>query len=149
MHHGSLERQIFAFPVKALARLVAHIWVHTSNGTTLLCAYWESVGRCDVTDRDMSFHMKFAAEKLGCPSRNIPLDRIDTHSNRAGMACAMKLTGFDYESIRKMGRWLPSLNAFLGYIQQQLSGFYQCMATKMSRITRFTNMEGSENHTGQ
>ena len=56
----------------------------------------------------MSFHMKFEAEKLGYPSRNIPLDRIDTHSNRAGGACAMKLAGFDDESIRKMVIWLPS-----------------------------------------
>ena len=84
MHHGSLEEQIFAFPVKALARRVSHIWVHTSDGTTLLCAYWDIVGRGAVTDRDMSFHMKFAAAKLGYPSSNIPLDRIDTHSNRAG-----------------------------------------------------------------
>ena len=57
--------------------------------------------------------MKFVAAKLGYPSRNIPLDRIDTHSNRAGGACAMKLAGFDDESIRKMGIWLPSSNAYL------------------------------------
>ena len=61
----------------------------------------------------------------------------------------MKLAGFDDESIRKMGRWLPSSNAFLGYIQQQLLGFSQGMTTKTSRIARFTNTEGSENHTGQ
>ena len=78
MHHGVLEIQIFACPVKALSRRVTHIRVHTSNGTTLLCAYWNSVGRVDVTDRDMSFHMK-SAEKLGYPSRNILLDRIDNH----------------------------------------------------------------------
>ena len=60
----------------------------------------------------------------------------------------MKLAGFDDESIKEMLRWLPSSNAFLEYIQQQLSGFSQGMATKMSRISRFTNMEGSEKHTG-
>ena len=78
-HHGSLEGQIFACPVKSLERLVAHIQVHTSDGRTLLCVYWDSVGSGDVTDRDMSLYMKFAAAKLGYPSRNIPLDRIDTH----------------------------------------------------------------------
>ena len=148
MHHGALERQIFACPVKVLARGVAHIRVHTSYGTTLLCEYWDSVDRGDVKDRDMSFHMKFAAVKLGYPRSNIPIDRIDTYSNRAGGACGMKLAGFDDESIRKMGRWLPSLNAFLEYNQQQLSVFSQGMATKMSRIERFTNMKGSANHTG-
>ena len=148
VHHGLLEGQIIAFPVKALEIRVAHIRVHTSNETTLLCAYWDSVGRVDVTNRYMRFHMKLAAENLGYPNRNIPLDRIDTHSNRAGGACAIKLAVFDDESIRKMGIWLVSSNDFLEYIQQQLSGFSQGMATKISRIARLTNMEGSANHTG-
>ena len=73
VHYGALEGQIFACPVKALKRLVAHIWVHTYNGTTLMCAYWDSVGMVDVTDRDISFHMKFSAKKLGYPIRNILL----------------------------------------------------------------------------
>ena len=113
-----------------------------------MCAYWDSVDRVDVTDRDMSFHMKFSAEKLGYPIKNILLDRIDTHSKWAVGACAMKLAGFDDESIRKMGRWLTFSNAFFEYIQQQLSGFSQGTATKMSRIATFTNMEGSANHEG-
>ena len=74
VHHGALEGQIFAYPVKALERRVTHIRVHTSYGTTSLCAYWESVGGGDVTDRDMIFHMEFAAAKLGYPSSNIPLE---------------------------------------------------------------------------
>ena len=86
MHHEALEGKIFACPLKLLSRQVALIWVHTSNGTKILCAYWDSVGMGDVTDRDMSFHMKLAAAKLDYPSRNIPLGRINTHSNRAGGA---------------------------------------------------------------
>ena len=118
VHHGALEGQIFASPVKALARRVTHIQVYLSDGTILLCAYWDSVGRFNVTNRDIIFHMKFSAAKLGYPSSNIPLDNIDTHSNRAGRAYAMKLAGFDDESIRKVGRWFPLPNAFLGYIQK-------------------------------
>ena len=113
MHNGALEGQVFACPVKSLARRVTHIWVHTFDGPTILCAYWNSVGRGYVTDRDEIFHMKFAAAKLGHPSRNIPLDRIDAHSNRAGGECTRKLERFDDESIRKMGRWLPLLNDLL------------------------------------
>ena len=112
MHHGALEGQIFACPAKALTRGVTHIWVHTSDGTKILCAYWDSVDRGDVTERDMSFHMKFAEAKLGYPSRNIPLDRIETHSNRAGGACAMKLEGFDYESIENFHRRMIYWNTF-------------------------------------
>ena len=102
MHHGALEGKIFACPVKALVRRVAHIWVHTFDGTTHLCAYWDSVVSCNVTDRDMSFHIKFVAAGLGYTSRNIPLDRIDAHSGWAGMSCAKKLSVFDDESI---GKW--------------------------------------------
>ena len=48
VHHGALEGKIFARPMKALARQVTHIRVHTSDGMTILCAYWDSVGRGDV-----------------------------------------------------------------------------------------------------
>ena len=102
--------------MKELSRRVTHIRVLASDGTTLLCAYWDIVVTGDVMDRDMSFHMKFAAAKLDYTIRNIQLDRIYTHSNRAGGACAMKLAVFDDGSIRKMGRWLPSLNDLLEYI---------------------------------
>ena len=148
MHHGALEGRIFACPVKALARRVTHIWVHTYNGKTLFCAYWDSFGRGDVTDRDIIFHMKLEAAKLGYPSRNIPLDRIDMHLKRSGEACAMKLAVFNDESIRKMGIWLPPSNYILVYIQKKRSRFSQGMITKMTRIKRFTNKEGSENHKG-
>ena len=102
VNHGALERQIFACPVKALARRVTHIRVHKYDGTKFLCAYWDSVVRGNVTDRDMIFRMKFVAAKLGYPSRNIAQNRIDTHLNQARGACAMELEGFDDESIRKM-----------------------------------------------
>ena len=118
MHHGEKEGQIFACPVKAMAIQVAHIQVDTSDGPKTLCGYWKSVGRGDITDRDMIFHMKYASAKLGYPIRNVPLDSIDTRPNRVGGACAMKLAGFDDGNIRKKGKWLPSSNSFLGYIQQ-------------------------------
>ena len=148
MHHGSLEGQIFACPVKALERQAAHIRVHTSDGTKLVYAYWDSVDRSNVTDKDMRFHMEFAAEKVGYPSSNIPLDSIYAHSNWVGGECEMKLARFDDESIRKMGRWMSSSNDFLEYIQQNISGLSQSMASKMSRIEVFKNMEGLAKHKG-
>jgi hypothetical protein len=45
--------------------------------------------------------------------------------------------------IRKMGCWKPKSNAFLEYIQQQLSTFSKGTVACMSRIDTFTNMEGS------
>ena len=62
VYHGALEGHILEYPVEALARRVRHSWVHNFDGTTLLCAYWDSVGRGNVIDRDISFHMKILAE---------------------------------------------------------------------------------------
>ena len=64
VHHGALKGQIFACPLKAQTRQVACIRMHTSNRETLLCSYWDSFGRGNVTERDMRFHMKFATEKI-------------------------------------------------------------------------------------
>ena len=71
--------------------------MHTSDATTLLCEYWDSVGIGDVTDRDM----KFAAKQLVYPISNISLVRIDTHSNHAGGACAMKLENLMMKVLEK------------------------------------------------
>ena len=148
VHHGVLEGQIFACSMKVMARRVTHIWVHTYNGTHFLCEYWDSVGRGNVMDMDMSFHMKFTAAKLGYTRSKISLDRIETNLYRAIRVCPMKLEGFGDESIRRMGIWLLSSNDFSEYIQHQILGLFKGMDTKVSSIARYTNMGGSENHTG-
>ena len=123
MHHGPLEGKIFLCPVKALARRVTHIRVHISYGATLLCAHLYSVSRGYVMDRDMRFHMKILAEKLGYPIINIPLDRIDTHLNQAGGASSMKLAGFDDESIGKNRKMVAVIKYFLGINSTSAIGF--------------------------
>ena len=130
VYHGSLERQTFVCPVKALARRVTHIWVHTSDGTKLLCEYWDSVGRGDVIDRDTSFHMIFAAAKLGYPSRNIPLDRI----------WRWKYKKWEDDCRRQILSWNTYNSSYRGYLK--------VWQPKMIRIAIFTIMEGSENRTG-
>ena len=78
MHHGALEGQIIACPMKALLRLVAHISVSTSNGDTSLCILgqcWQ--GQCQGYAYDILY--KFVAAKIVYPSRKIPLYKIDTH----------------------------------------------------------------------
>ena len=104
---------------------------------------WDDAGRGAITDTQISYTLKFAAKAKKYPARGIPLNRIDTHSLRSGGACALKLAGHTDVEIRKMGRWAPRSQAFLEYIQQQLSTFSQGMAEKMSKIATFTNMEGT------
>lgn len=130
-------------PVRALGRRVIHIRSHTKNGNAFLCSYWDDIGRGDVTDTNIRFAVKFAAKALNYPERGIPLERIDTHSLRSGGACALSLAGYKDREIMKMGRWAPNSTAFMEYIQQQLSTFSAGMASNMSKIARFTNMEGT------
>ena len=59
-------------PGKDALELTLWRLVHTYDGTIILCAYWEIVGRGDVTDRDMIFHMKLAAEKLVLSKQEYP-----------------------------------------------------------------------------
>ena len=87
--------------------------------------------------------MKFAAKTLQCEERGMPIDRIDAHSLRSGGAGALKLARCVEVQIKKLGRWKPESNAFLEYIQQQLSTCSKGLAAGMSRSATFANMEGS------
>ena len=104
VHHWAIKEKLLVCPVNALARPVIHIRANSRNGKTLLNAYWDVIGRGNVTNNNISFAMKYSAATLNYPARSIPIDRIDTHSNRSGGACALKLAGYDDSAIRKMGR---------------------------------------------
>ena len=91
----------------------------------------------------ISYEVKYAAQALDYPSCGMPIQRMDTHSLRAGGGCAMKLAGKDDVGIQRMGRWAPESTSFLEHIQQQLSTFSKGMTRGMSRIAKFMNMEGT------
>jgi hypothetical protein len=143
VHHSAIDGSPFACPVRALGRRYIHMRANDKTGKAFICSFWDAAGHGNVTENHIRYAVKFAAKALGYPDRGIPLDRIDTHSLRSGGACALKLAGHDDVEIRKMGRWAPKSQAFLEYIQQQLSTFAKGMATNMSRIATFTNVEGT------
>ena len=128
-----------------MGRRYLHIREHGGRrwNQALLCSYWDHVGKGNVTDGTIRYAVKHAARMLDYPARGIPISRTDTHSLRSGGACALKLAGYGETEIKKMGRWAPNSQAFLEYIQQQLSTFSAGMATAMSRIARFLNLEGT------
>ena len=142
VHHEAMPGNVLACPVRALGRRYVHIRKHNKSGNAFICSFWDEAGHANVTDKMIRFTVKLTASALNYEQRGIPINRIDTHSLRAGGACALKLSGHDDVEIRKMGRWKPSSQAFLEYIQQQLSTFSKGMAAKMSDIETFTNMEG-------
>ena len=63
VHHWAIEGEKVMCCVKALARRVIHIRRHSSNGRTLLSAYWDEVGRGDVTDNNIRFAMSTAPQR--------------------------------------------------------------------------------------
>jgi hypothetical protein len=143
VHHCALVNSTMACPIKALGRRYVHIRQHTNNTKAFLCTFYDEAGMGSVTDNQIRYTVKYTAKELNYDKRGIPIDRVDTHSLRSGGACALKLAGHDNVEIRKMGRWKPRSNAFLEYIQQQLSTFSKDMANNMSNIATFTNVEGT------
>ena len=126
-----------------MGRRYVHVRAHDRTGRAAICDFWDEAGKGSVTETQIRYSVKFAAKAKEYHKRGIPLDKVDTHSLRSGGACALKLSGHTDVEIRKMGRWAPRSQAFLEYIQQQLSTFSQGMAQSMSRIDKFTNMEGT------
>lgn len=129
-------------PVKALARIYCHIRQHTTDLNCFLSSYWDAAGiKRDVTHRHISNGLKIAAAASNYPvTRGIDIDKIDTHSLRAGGANALSLAGYSDTQIQKMGRWRSQ--TFKEYISDQLANASKGMSQAMSRTFRFVCISG-------
>jgi len=128
-------------PVRALGRRFCHIRKHTSDNDTFLSAFFDGKGnQNDVTDNCIRQQLKLGGIALNYASRGIPIDRIDTHSLRAGGANALHLAGYSDTQIQKMGRWRGE--TFKEYIREQLDAFSFGMSTRMKQDFKFVNVEG-------
>ncbi len=129
-------------PVKALARIYCDIRGHTNDPTCFLSTYWDNDGIAhNVTHRLISTGLKVAATALNYPLyRGIDIDRIDTHSLRAGGANALSLAGYSETQIQKMGRWRGQ--TFKEYISDQLANTSKGMSKAMSKKFRFVCISG-------
>lgn len=126
-------------PVRALGRIIVDIRSFTTASTEWLSAFQGKKGTQHVTPKDVSRALKAAARELKYEEeRGIPIDRIDTHSLRAGGANALSLAGFSEHQIQKMGRWRSA--TFKEYISDQLSNFTDGMSKAMSTTFQFVNI---------
>ena len=126
-------------PVRALGRIILEIRQFSSSKTEWLSAFKGANGVQQVTPKDISSALKFAAKEREYDTvRGIPIDRIDTHSLRAGGANALSLAGFSAHQIQKMGRWRGE--TFKEYISDQLSSFTDGMSKAMSTTFQFVNI---------
>lgn len=141
VHHEANGDENFC-PVRALGRRYTHIRdAGTTDGATLLSAYFVDGKRFDVTDRNIRDALKWAATALDYPgAKGTPIERINTHSLRSGGANALSLSGYSEMEIQKMGRWRSA--TFMEYIREELACFSAGMSTKMRKKFGFVNVAG-------
>lgn len=127
-------------PVKSLAYRVHHIMSNFNNNqSTCLSAYRTTDGAAHhVLASDINQSVKLAVGQLGLTSCGYRLSDVSSHSLRAGGAMALKLHGYDRDTIKKMGRW--SSDTFLTYIHEQIGAFSAGISARMALPIPFQNM---------
>ena len=111
----------------------------------MLCTFFDHLGKVTVMDEDVNKVLKVGAAEIKLPSKGFLVDRIGSHSLRAGGAVALAVNGESRDMIKKIGRW--SSDTFLMYIHEQISHFTIGVAERMARPFLFFNIEGATTST--
>jgi hypothetical protein len=123
--------------VAALARRVANIQAGPAWGNINIV--YHAGGRVSwVTDRDIGIAVRWGATSDQLTSRGYTLNRVSSHSLRAGRAMAMKLSSASDSTIMRVGQW--SSLTYLTYIHLQIDALTAGVAWKMSAAFRFQNV---------
>jgi hypothetical protein len=91
-----------------------------------------------MTDRDIERAVRWGATLDTLISRGYTIDRVSSHSLRAGGAMAMKFSGASDSTIMRVGRW--SSLTYLTYIHSQIGALMAGVAWKMLKAFRFQNV---------
>ena len=75
---------------------------------------------------------------MGLEAQGFDISRVGSHSLRSGGAMALRLAGYNDDTIKKLGRW--SSNTYLIYIQTQVALLSQGVALLMARRLQFHNV---------
>ena len=135
VHHSRGRGSIC--PVAALARRVANIQAGPARGNINLV--YHTGGRISrVSDRDIGITVRWGATCDYIISKGYTLNRVSSHSLRAGGAMAMKLSGASDSTIMRVGRW--SSLTYLTYIHSQIGALMAGVAWKMSTAFTFQNV---------
>jgi hypothetical protein len=123
-------------PVVALARKVANIQAGPACGNINII--YHTGGRISrVSDCDIGIAVRWGAMLDQLISKGYTLDRVSSHSLRAGRAMAMKLSGTSDSTIMRVGGW--SSLTYLTYIHLQIGALTAGVAWKMSTTFTFQN----------
>jgi hypothetical protein len=86
--------------------------------------------------------LRDSAAAVGERRLGFPVDRIGTHSIRAGAAMAMFLAGVPCETIQLIGRWRS--RTFMKYLRIQVTASTRGITTKMTSLDSFFTMTVSD-----
>eukprot|EP00956_Cyclotella_meneghiniana_P040902 scaffold208796_cov66-Cyclotella_meneghiniana.AAC.1 len=91
-----------------------------------------------ITSREIAIDIKAAVDAIGPKTLGFTSHDVGTHSNRAGFAMMMYLSGRPVYTIMLLGRWLS--DAFLRYIEKQIKEFSKGASEKMLLHNTFYNL---------
>ncbi len=136
VHHKAIGGPIC--PVAAMACHVANIQQAKLADCQLNAVYSESGGRSQVLDWDMGIAVRWGATCDCLLKKGYTLNRILSHSLRAGGAMAMKLSGASDSTIMQVGWW--SSLTYLTYIHLQIGALTAGLSRLMATQVRFQNV---------
>jgi hypothetical protein len=130
-------------PVRALAALVIRIRSYasvtikgTSNVGINALESADGPGLGGISSKEVLKQLREAATAVGEKKLGFPVDRIGTHSIRAGAAMAMFLAGVPCETIQLIGRW-RSRTFMVRYLRIQVTASTRGVTTKMTSLDSF------------
>jgi hypothetical protein len=124
-------------PVAALARRISNLSGQAPT-TPLSTVIVNPTTQSTISDRDITTAVRWGATYDCLLARGYTLDRVSSHSLRAGGAMAMKLSGASDSTIMRIRRW-TSLT-YLTYIHSQIGALAKEVAWKMSKCFHFQNV---------
>jgi hypothetical protein len=136
VHHDAIGGTIC--PVAAMARREENIQQAKAKNCQLNAVFSEAGTRSQVSDRDIGIAVRWGATCDCLLTRGYTLDRISSHSLRAGGAMAMKLSGASDSTIMRVGRW--SSLTYLTYIHSQIGALTAGLSKLMATQVRFQNV---------
>ena len=135
VHHDAFGSVIC--PVAALARRIANL--QGMRASTPLSTVCHPPTRITwISDQDVTLAVQWGATYNGLMEKGYTVDRVSSHSLRAGGAMAMKLSGATDSTIMRIGRW-TSLT-YLTYIHSQIGALSAGVAWRMSQQFTFQNV---------
>ena len=140
-HHATRKPDC---PITAIVRRLHHIHSNTSEpDNTIISTYFSYPNRpYTLNPTTINTAIRYYANLLRLPNSGFPLERLSSHSLRAGGAMALHQAGVQEYVIKKLGRW--STDTFMTYIHAQLSSFSSNLAMAMSTQQPFHNLAGAQ-----